>query len=299
MKTKVLTFALLLLSWVSTIAQIDSTLTDVRMNLSIGNFTTGGSGDFTGPVGVVGSTGYTVDDLEVGDVFIDDLHNRYRIDVITIVVAGSVATLEVTCFDDPCIAPQTGKGFAFKPTSNLGLQLFVENGSNFITEELEAKALTHNFLALDQAISEIDPKEKIGVSEIAFGNSDSTITSNQNFTKTVVSPDKDLIEINQGLMDNLGATKEGTFRVADEDVYYTTSLEHLPDGLLLKGLVDTTLTGQAASKLRFYSGTKSNGAVSETRVGQGMGDITWREFGGNRAEAISIETIYRGVNQSG
>ncbi|MEO0339498.1 MAG: hypothetical protein AAF242_09805, partial [Bacteroidota bacterium] len=280
-------------------AQSDSTLNDVRLNLSIGNFSAAGSADYTGVVGVIGSNGFTVDDLSVGDIFIDDLHHRYRIDLIASVVAGSVVQIDIACLDNPCTAPQSGRGFAFKPTENLGLQLLVENGSNFITEALEAKALTHNFLVLDRTISEIDPKEKIGVSEIAFGNSDSTITSNQNFTKTIVSAEKDLIEINQRLMDDIGATKEGTFRVADEDVYYTASLEHTADGLIIKGLVDTTLTGQAASKLRFYSGTKSNGAVSETRVGQGMGDITWREFGGNRAEAIGIEATYRGVNQAG
>lgn len=132
-------------------------LQDMRFNASIGIFSAGGVGDYQGAVGVVGSTGYDVDSIEVGDILFDDL-NLYRVDAVSVTVAGSVATLDVTYLSGTVgsnIAPQTGKGYVGRPTPNLGLLLLTENGSNFITEEQEAKALTHNFLVIDQLLGNL------------------------------------------------------------------------------------------------------------------------------------------------
>ena len=82
MKTKLL----ILLLFVVGICSGQATKDGLRMNISIGAFSAGGPSDFTGPVGVVGTTGFTVDSVQVGDVLIDDLHNRYEVAGITIIV---------------------------------------------------------------------------------------------------------------------------------------------------------------------------------------------------------------------
>ena len=43
-------------------------LQDMRFNASIGIFSAGGVGDYQGAIGVVGSTGYDVDSIQVGDL---------------------------------------------------------------------------------------------------------------------------------------------------------------------------------------------------------------------------------------
>ena len=153
MKTK-------LLFWLLLVAQLSfgqATNDALRMNISIGAFSSGTIGDYTGPVGVVGSTGFTIDSVTIGDILIDDLHNRYSVAAITIIVQGSSATLELNCLDSPCVAPQIGKGAIFRGSPNLGLELLTENGSNFITEALEAKILTHNFLEIDRYLANFSP----------------------------------------------------------------------------------------------------------------------------------------------
>ena len=129
-------------------------LQDMRFNASIGIFSAGGVGDYQGAIGVVGSTGYDVDSIQVGDLLLDDA-NLYRIEAVSVTVPGSVATLDVTFLQGTVgnsAPPQSGRGMVIRPTSNLGLLLLTENGSNFITEEQEAKASTHNFLVIDQLL---------------------------------------------------------------------------------------------------------------------------------------------------
>ena len=119
-----------------------------RMNISIGIFSPSATSyDYEGAIGVVGSTGYTVDDIEPGDMFWDDL-SRYQVDSVEIIVAGSSATVWVTDLYGAG-APQSGKGTLGKPSPNLGLQPMTENGSNFITEAQEAKILTDNLQRMD------------------------------------------------------------------------------------------------------------------------------------------------------
>lgn len=119
-----------------------------RMNISIGIFSSSATAyDYEGAIGVVGSSGYTVDDIEPGDMFWDD-RSRYRVDSVEIIVAGSSATVWVTDLYSAG-APQSGKGTLGKPSPNLGLQPLTENGSNFITEAQEAKILTDNLQRLD------------------------------------------------------------------------------------------------------------------------------------------------------
>ena len=133
-------------------------LQDMRFNSSIGIFSAGGVSDYQGAIGVVGSTGYVVDSIEVGDLLLDDT-NLYRIDAVSVTVAGSVAIIDVTFLQGTVgspAPPQSGRGMVIRPTSNLGLLLLTENGSNFITEEQEAKATTHNFLVIDQLLGNVN-----------------------------------------------------------------------------------------------------------------------------------------------
>lgn len=129
-------------------------LQDTRINVSIGVFSAGGVGDYQGAVGTLGSTGYTTNNIVVGDYLIDDT-DLYRIDAVVYTVPGSIATIDVTWLPGTVgsiKAPISGRGAVVKPTSNLGLLLLLQNGSNFITEEQEAKILTHNFLVLDSLL---------------------------------------------------------------------------------------------------------------------------------------------------
>ncbi len=130
-------------------------LQDVRMNVNIGTFTSMGSGRYSGSIGNIGSTGYTVDSIAVGDILYDE-NNIFVIDVVSITVSGSIAALEVLYLQGTVgstTAPVAGKGMVVRPTSNLGLLLLTQWGSNFITNEQFAKALTHNFLVIDSLIS--------------------------------------------------------------------------------------------------------------------------------------------------
>lgn len=133
-------------------------LQDMRFNASIGIFSASGVGDYQGAIGVVGSTGYDVDSIQVGDLLLDDA-NLYRVEAVSVSVPGSVATIDVTFLQGTVgnpAPPQSGRGMVIRPTSNLGLLLLTENGSNFITEEQEAKATTHNFLVIDQLLGNLD-----------------------------------------------------------------------------------------------------------------------------------------------
>lgn len=134
-------------------------LEDTRINVSIGIFSAGGVGDYQGAVGTLGSTGYTTNDIVVGDYLVDDT-DLYRIDAVVYTTPGSIATLDVTWLEGTVgsiKAPITGRGQVVKPTQNLRLLLLLENGSNFITEEQEAKILTHNFLLIDSILQEATP----------------------------------------------------------------------------------------------------------------------------------------------
>ncbi len=158
MKTyfQILIFSLLALLPLLTTAQV-GLQQDVRMNVSVGSFTAGGIGDYTGPVGVVGSTGYTVSNVLAGDYLIDDL-NVYRIDSVIIIVAGSTATLHISYLQGTVgsqVPPQTGRGYIIRPTETLGLLLGVATGSNTITTEQLAKLITHNALVTDSYLSTV------------------------------------------------------------------------------------------------------------------------------------------------
>lgn len=119
-----------------------------RMNISIGIFSPSATAyDYEGAIGVVGSTGYTVDDIQPGDMFWDDA-SRYRVDSVEVIVAGSSATVWVTDLYGAG-APQSGKGTLGQPSPRTGIQPMTENGSNFITEAQEAKILTDNLQRLD------------------------------------------------------------------------------------------------------------------------------------------------------
>lgn len=154
---KILQSLLVLLIFLPTLAEAQYTggrLEDTRLNVSIGLFTSGGVGDYQGAVGVLGSTGYTTNDVVVGDYLVDDT-DLYRIDAVVYTVPGSIATIDVTWLEGTVgtiKAPITGRGEVIKPSPNLNLLLLLENGSNFITEEQEAKILTHNFLLIDSML---------------------------------------------------------------------------------------------------------------------------------------------------
>ena len=144
-----------------------------RMNISIGIFSPSATSyDYEGAIGVVGSTGYTVDDIEPGDMFWDDL-SRYQVDSVEVIVEGSSATVWVTDLYGAG-APQSGKGTLGKPSPNLGLQPMTENGSNFMTEAQEAKILTDNLNRMDSLAGDgngiIDALPSGDVSVDAAGN---------------------------------------------------------------------------------------------------------------------------------
>lgn len=145
-------------------------LQDTRINVSIGVFSAGGVGDYQGAVGTVGSTGYTTNDIVVGDYLFDDT-DIYRIDAVVYTVPGSIATIDVTWLQGTVGTikpPVSGRGSVGKPTPNLGLLLLTENGSNFITEEQEAKILTHNFLVIDSQLVASTP-------DLYLGNTDQVL----------------------------------------------------------------------------------------------------------------------------
>lgn len=132
-------------------------LEDTRLNVSVGFFAPGGVGDYIGPVGVLGATGYTVDEVRPGDLLMDEV-NLYRIDSVEIVTPESLATLHVSYLPGTvggAQPPQGPRGAIVKPTEYLGLLLLTQNGSNLITEEQEAKMLTHNFLLIDSLLGNI------------------------------------------------------------------------------------------------------------------------------------------------
>ena len=143
---------------VSSLPYSEGRLEDVRINISVGTFSLVADSTYTGPVGNVGFTGYTVDSIEVGDLLFSDTE-LYHIDSIEIVTPGSIAMLWVTYLPGTVgsnAPPSMGRGMIVRPTENLGLLLLTQNGSDFITEEQEAKALTHNFLIIDEILAFID-----------------------------------------------------------------------------------------------------------------------------------------------
>ncbi len=130
-------------------------LQDVRMNVNIGTFSSLGGGLYSGNIGNIGSTGYTVDSIQIGDILYDE-NNIYNIESITVSVPGSIANITVQYLQGTVgsqTAPVAGKGMVIRPTSNLRLLLLTQWGSNFITNEQFAKALTHNFMLIDSLIS--------------------------------------------------------------------------------------------------------------------------------------------------
>lgn len=145
----------LILNSFSLLAQFEGgRLQDVRINASLGTFTSAGGASYTGSVGSVGSTGYTVDSIAIGDLLMTET-NIYRVTAVTITTPGSIASLTVLYLQGTTgtqAAPSSGRGMIVRPTLNLGLLLLTQNGSNFITEEQEAKALTHNFMVIDSLL---------------------------------------------------------------------------------------------------------------------------------------------------
>lgn len=152
MKTH-LCFSALLLLLVIQLSGQSGRQEDVYFNVSIGLFAADGP-RYTGPVGTIGSTGYTVDDLAEGDYLMDDT-KLYRIDSIDVVSASSVATLWVTYLQGTVgnpSAPQSGRGFVCRPTAVNKLLLMPESGSNFISASQLAKAMNHNVLTLESSM---------------------------------------------------------------------------------------------------------------------------------------------------
>jgi len=126
---------------------------NIRFTVAFGPFTDTG-GTYTGQVQVIGSTGYSVDDIVVGNGLYDG-KAIYQIDAVTIDTPGSIATLTVSyqAGDTPDTAPSASRGQITHITGNLGLALLTQVGSNAMTPEQFAALLTSNFLKIDQAFA--------------------------------------------------------------------------------------------------------------------------------------------------
>ncbi len=149
---------IVLMCFCTALVTAQSTNRDVHANVTIGNFfLVGDSVSYQGVLGITGANGYDVSDLSRGNILVDDLHHRYLIDTIFNILTETSLFIKIRCLEAQCLIPQIGAGFVFKPTENLGLELIPENGSSFISEAIEAKAINHNFLTLDQ---KIDPTIK-------------------------------------------------------------------------------------------------------------------------------------------
>ena len=126
---------------------------NTRFTVAFGVFT-GTGPTYTGQVQTIGSTGFTVNDINLGDGLYDG-SAMYRIDAVNVTTPGSIATVTVTyqAGDTPDTAPAASRGQITKLTGNLGLALMTQVGSNFMTPDQLAKLLTSNFIKIDAAIT--------------------------------------------------------------------------------------------------------------------------------------------------
>lgn len=131
-------------------------LQDVRFTVSIGSFAVSGQ-NYAGLVGTVGNNGYSVDDLNAGQILYDG-SAIYQIESFSITVAGSVAQIEVSYLsgseNDPQ-PPSSTRGQITTQTELLGLSLITETGSNYFTPSEIAKIHTHNYLLIDAALTDL------------------------------------------------------------------------------------------------------------------------------------------------
>jgi hypothetical protein len=97
----------LLLFPIGLFSQKAGTLT---VNVSASGFIASGSSyDYEGTVIEIGSGEYSIDDIAIGDILVDRIDNEYRIDSIEVVITGAELSIWVTCLEQNCFRPQSGR----------------------------------------------------------------------------------------------------------------------------------------------------------------------------------------------
>lgn len=174
-----------------------------RMTVSIGLFSPSGPYDYSGAVGVIGFTGFDVDDIIPGeDYFFDNNSRIYSIDSIEIITPGSIATIWVSDIYSAGSAPISGRGNISRASFTFGFLQLTENGSNFITEEQEARMINYNFSLIDSLLS-------TGVDTIN-GLSQTSITLGIDTLSPIGwTPSNDTLYLNMPDMHGAGPTWDG------------------------------------------------------------------------------------------
>jgi len=109
--------------------------TQSRFNMNVGIdsiSSNAGASDYVVKLTQKTYTEYIIDSLQQNDVLVDDNHNQYRVDSITVLVSQFQVLAYVTCIETVCSPPQ--------------------NGNNFIREGLESRAWTNNILKIEDIL---------------------------------------------------------------------------------------------------------------------------------------------------
>ena len=123
-----------------------------RLTVSLGTFT-GSAGSYTGRVASIGSVGYSVSDIGPGMLLFSG-RAIYEIQQVNVVVPGATVDIDVTYLTGTGSteqAPSGARGQITDATPNLGLPLFTQWGSSYLSPEQVAKLLTHAMLVIDAA----------------------------------------------------------------------------------------------------------------------------------------------------
>lgn len=265
------------------IPHVGGRLEDFRINVSIGVFDALPDSIYTGPIGTVGFTGYIVDSIQQGYLLFTDT-NIFKIDSVEVIVPGSIAMLWVKYLPGTVgnlMPPEMGRGMIVKPTDNLGLLLLTQNGSDFITEEQEAKALTHNFIIIDRILDNIDDTN-IYTSDGTLTDMLRTLTMNNGelmFIDGTFTVKKSFSQNNNSLLRVLDDFNRHEFLVTNNAVGINTSNPlarlHMNNGsMLLSGNLGATPTFPSgnglmwiASKGSLVGGTNVNGTWTNANIG--------------------------------
>lgn len=122
----------------------------LRISVSIGSFS-GTGGSYVGRVGSVGSVGYSVEDVSIGNLLYTG-SSFYEITSIAVIQAGAIIEIGVDFIagtDSVATAPNGTRGQITATTPNIQLPLFTQTGSNFLNPEQQAKLLTHAMILID------------------------------------------------------------------------------------------------------------------------------------------------------
>lgn len=121
-----------------------------RLTVSLGEFT-GANGSYTGQVAAIGNVGYTVSDIAAGMLLYSGAA-IYEIQTVTVITAGVIVELGINYLSGSGsveAAPATSIGQITLSTPNLGLPLFTQVGSAYLSPEQLAKLLSHAMLIID------------------------------------------------------------------------------------------------------------------------------------------------------